>query len=226
MRIMTRRVALPVLANLGMLFLAASDAPASIMLSSTNFGFTGDTSPRIGVAFTSDGSDPSRWWDWPTYGLTGPTTSQFWADSTHASGPSFLSFCVDLAHDLTPGRFDALVSTGQAGTLADGTNRDIGAAGWVMTTYINGGDSRPTGLSSGTLDEQYAAIQIAIWKVTYDHTSTSIDGGTYRFLAGDSAVNALAQTILTAYSNATNPDSTPIGLINYAEFDGHKLRQL
>jgi hypothetical protein len=201
-------------------WMAVTCRSASADLVSTTFGWGSDTN-GISVSFTTDGSNPQSSGS-ATNTSAGPFASQLWVTTSQTSGSPFLTFCVDLAHSLNSGTVLSAQNSTVSGTIYDG--RDIGAAGWVMTNYINASTSNPSlpnsflqGLGSVSTAEEYAAIQIAIWEVTYEPSAYGINDhrDSYRFYSSDSKVMTLAGAILTAYQHATNPDSTSIGFINY-----------
>lgn len=157
--------------------------------------------------------------------LTSFDTRYYASESGGAVLEQKLTFCVDLFIN-NANRIDTADDTVFGGSAYDysmnpnsstpnGYERNIGAAGWLVNRYADTSSgnwsSITTGLSGVTQKQQYAALQVAIWKAAFDSGSTQLNAGNFVFTDLNNNVKTMAQALLTA--RGTKTEQT--GWINY-----------
>lgn len=148
--------------------------------------------------------------------------------ASEAGGPvlgSVLTYCVDLfvnnanridsADDTIFGGLAYDYSQNPNSLTANGYERNIGAAGWIMNRYgdtsATGWAAITTGLAGVTEAQQRAATQVALWKAAFDSGSSVLGAGSFQFTGLNSNVGTMAQRLLDA--RGTQTEQT--GWINY-----------
>ncbi|WP_169977771.1 Cys-Gln thioester bond-forming surface protein [Tautonia rosea] len=155
-------------------------------------------------------------------------TTSFFQDPSNpnVATSTFDTYCIDLATNNVGNlkevaEVSVTSTTGGPSTVdAEGAARNIGAAGWVLSTY---GDktvaelktefSSITGISNLNAAQAQAAIQVAIWLAAYGESNLTFTGGTN---AGANRAIALANAIVAK----RNGQTTAAGFINYPPIVG------
>lgn len=104
---------------------------------------------------------------------------------------SFYSYCVDLAHFVTP--VQLVTPTSSAG-FTNGVSNGGAKVAWLFNQYAAG--IHQLG-NTATAAVNAAALQIAIWEAMYDGSS-NLNGGGFRATASNGAIVTKANEYLTA----------------------------
>ena len=130
-------------------------------------------------------------------------------DNTTGQAGTLSTFCTDVTSLWqTPGTFTAMTFA-DANTLNNAITRGwtaygIADAAWLYNTYFVG----QTGLTT----DQQAGLQLAIWKVLYDSTSTGVNlNGGSAFLIGTLKASGFGGGLTAAQTYLANLDSAISG---------------
>ena len=128
------------------------------------------------------------------------------------------SYCVDLLHHLTstPSTADVMEVSGivSGSTTSDPFDRNVGAAGWLLSN-INPTDS-----------EESAALQVAIWEVTYDADGTNdaasaLSSGNFKLKTTGSILDLASSYLDLARDISSNTYRTAaVRFVNFAVTPG------